>query len=78
MGEGRRTLVYIAMHDRRLYVLEASAPEERPEPGLFTQSMGYLDEDGKRIRYTETIYSNSYHGLGVYPRPDYRVRDDPQ
>jgi hypothetical protein len=36
--------------------------------------MGYLDKDGKRIRYTDTVYSNSYHGLGVYPAPGYRVR----
>lgn len=71
--DGRRTLVYTAMHNRKLYVLEASAPEEDPEPGLFQQSLGWLDENGKRIRYTETIYSNSYHGLGVYPRPGYRV-----
>ena len=72
-GDGRRTLVYVAMHDRKLYVLEASAPEEHAEPGLFQQSLGWLDKDGKRIRYTETVYSNSYHGLGVYPRPGYRV-----
>lgn len=71
--DGRRTLVYVAMHERKLYVLEASAPEEHPEPGLFQQSLGWLDKDGNRIRYTETIYSNSYHGLGVYPRPGYRV-----
>ena len=74
-GNGTRTLVYLAMHDRKLYILEAAAPEEYPEPGLFTQSMGYLDKDGKRIRYTETVYSNSYHGLGVYPRPGYRVSE---
>lgn len=77
-GDGTRTLVYIAMHDRKLYILEAAAPEEHPEPGLFTQSMGYLDKDGKRIRYTETVYSNSYHGLGVYPRPGYRVSGEGQ
>ena len=74
-GGGMRTLVYIAMHDRKLYVLEAVSPEAFPEPGLFTHSMGYLDKDGKRIRYTETVYSGSYHGLGVYPRPQYRVSD---
>ena len=68
-GEGMRTLVYIAMHNRKLYILEGAAPEEHPEPGLFTQSMGYLDKDGKRIRYTDTVYSNWYHGLGVYPAP---------
>ena len=74
-GGGLRTLVYIAMHDRKLFVLEAVSPESYPEPGLFTHSMGYLDKDGKRIRYTETVYSGSYHGLGVYPRPQYRVSD---
>jgi hypothetical protein len=72
---GMRSLVYVAMHDRKLYVLDATVPEEYPEPGLFTHSMGYLDKDGKRIRYTETVYSGSYHGLGVYPRPGYRVSE---
>jgi hypothetical protein len=74
-GGGMRTLVYVAMHDRKLYVLEAVSPESFPEPGLFTHSMGYLDKDGKRIRYTETVYSGSYHGLGVYPRPQYRASE---
>jgi hypothetical protein len=74
-GGGLRTLVYVAMHDRKLFVLEAVSPEAYPEPALFTHSMGYLDNDGKRIRYTETIYSGSYHGLGVYPRPQYRVSE---
>jgi hypothetical protein len=69
----RRTLVYVAMHQRKLYILEASSPAHYPEPGLFQQSIGWLDEHGKRIRYSETIYSNSYHGLGVYPRPQYRI-----
>ena len=69
----RRVLVFVAMHQRKLYILEASAPHHHPEPGLFQQSMGYVNENGKRIRYTETIYSNSYHGLGVYPRPEFRV-----
>jgi hypothetical protein len=69
----RRVLVYVAQHHRKLYILEASAPESTFEPGLFQQSMGYLNEKGERIRYTETIYSGSYHGLGVYPAPKYRV-----
>ena len=75
-GGGMRTLVYTAMHDRKLYILEGVSPEHYPEPSLFTHSMGYLDPDGKRIRYTETVYSNSYHGLGVYPRPKYRVNEN--
>jgi hypothetical protein len=74
-GGGMRTLVYVAMHDRKLYVLEAVSPESFPEPALFTHSIGYLDKDGKKIRYTETVYSGSYHGLGVYPRPQYRTSE---
>ena len=75
-ADKRRMLVYVAMHNRKLYILEGSVPEGLPEPGLFQQSMGYLDKDGKRIRYTETVYSNSYHGLGVYPTPAYRISND--
>lgn len=74
--DGRRTLVYVSMHGRKLYILEGSVPEGKPEPGLFQQSLGYLNKDGKRIRYTETVYSNSYHGLGVYPEPKYRFSED--
>ena len=40
-----------------------------------TDVMKWLDEDGNFIRYTETVYSNSYHGLGVYPQPEYRVSE---
>jgi hypothetical protein len=72
-ADGRRALVYLAMHERKLYILEGSVPEGQPEPGLFQQSLGWLDKEGNRIRYTETVYSNSYHGLGVYKRPAYRV-----
>ena len=44
-------------------------PAGYPEPGLFQQSMGWVDKDGQgRIRY-QTIYSNSYHGMGVHPVP---------
>jgi hypothetical protein len=74
--DGRRTHVYVAMHERKLYLLEGSVPEGFPEPGLFQQSLGWLDKDGNRIRYTETVYSNSYHGLGVYPKPAYRVSSE--
>ena len=63
-----RTFAYILMHEDKLYILEGTVPQGYPEPGLFQQSMGWVDQDGNRIRY-QTIYSNSYHGLGVYPVP---------
>lgn len=58
-----RTFVSIYLHDDRLYVLEATVPQGRRGMGLFQQSLQFLDEEGRRIRY-ERIYHNSG------PRPD--------
>jgi hypothetical protein len=65
-----RTFAYVAMHDRKLYLFEGTVPAGNPEPALFQQSVGWLDKDGNGIRY-QIIYSNAYHGLGVYPVPNY-------
>jgi hypothetical protein len=35
---------------------------------LFQQSMRWVDKNGNGIRY-QSIYSNSFHGMGVYPAP---------
>ena len=66
-----RTFAWIGMHARKLYILEGTVPAGYPEPGLFQQSIGWVDKDGNGIRY-EMLYSNSYHGLGVYPVPAVR------
>jgi hypothetical protein len=63
-----RTFAWVGMHGRRLYILEGTVPAGSPEPGLFQQSIGWVDQDGKDIRY-QMLYSNSFHGLGVYPVP---------
>jgi hypothetical protein len=63
-----RTFAYIAMHENKLYILEGTVPKGYPEPGLFQQSLGWVDKNGNSIRY-QTIYSNAYHGMGVYPKP---------
>ena len=63
-----RTLAYIAMHENKLYILEGTVPKGYPEPGLFYQSLGWVDKDGNGVRY-RTIYSNAYHGLRQYPVP---------
>jgi hypothetical protein len=63
-----RTFAYVAMHENKLYILEGTVPKGYPEPGLFQQSLGWVDKDGNGIRY-QNIYSNSYHGMGVYPPP---------
>lgn len=52
-----RTYVAIYLHQSRLYILEATVPQGTPPPGLFQQSLSFLDGDGNRIRYQE-IYSN--------------------
>ncbi len=63
-----RTFAYIGMHEHKLYIVEGTVPKGYPEPGLFQQSMGWVDKDGNGVRY-QTIYSNAYHGMGVYPVP---------
>jgi hypothetical protein len=62
------TYAWIGMHQNKLYIVEGTVPSGFPEPGLFQQSMGWVDKDGNSIRY-QTIYSNSYHGMGIYPVP---------
>lgn len=70
-----RTLAWVGMHDRKLYIVEGTVPEGRPEPGLFQQSIVFVDKEGYGIRYENIVYSNAYHGLGVYPAPSIRRGD---
>ena len=53
-----RTFASVYMHENRLVVLEATVPKNYPPPNLFTQSLSWLDENGKGIRYS-TIYINA-------------------
>jgi hypothetical protein len=46
-----RTYIAIHLHNRRLYILEATAPAGLPPPGHFQQSLNILDETGEPIRY---------------------------
>ena len=57
--DGSRTFLAIHMHENRLYIIDGTVPKGAPQPALFQQSMGFIDKDGKRIRYQE-IYSNAY------------------
>jgi hypothetical protein len=66
-----RTFAYVTMHENKLYILEGTVPKDHPEPGLFQQSLGWIDKDGRPVRYQQIIYSNAYHGMGVYPKPTY-------
>lgn len=66
-----RTFASIYMHENKLYIMEGTVPDGYPEPGLFQQSLGWLDEFGNGIRYTQ-IY---LHGA---PRPPYNARQGAQ
>ena len=57
--DGSRTFVAIHMHENRLFIIDGTVPKGAPQPALFQQSFGFVDKEGKRIRY-ETIYSNAY------------------
>ena len=54
-----RTFAGIYMHENKLYIVEATTPAGYPEPGLFQQSIGWLDENGIGLRY-QSIYSNGW------------------
>jgi hypothetical protein len=65
-ADGSRTFAFIGMHDMKLYIIEGTVPVGSPEPGLFQQSLGWVDKDGNGIRY-QTIYANQFNGLGDAP-----------
>jgi len=65
-----RTFAGIYMHQNKLYLIEGTVPAGYPEPGLFQQSLGWLDENGVGLRY-QTYYSNGY------PPPPRVVRRGP-
>lgn len=54
-----RTFAVIHMHEYHLYILEGTVAAGQPPPALFQQSLGFLDKEGKRIRY-ETTYSHGF------------------
>jgi len=58
-ADGSRTFAAIHMHENRLYIMEGTVPAGAPEPGLFQQSLGFIDAQGDRVRY-RSIYSNGY------------------
>jgi hypothetical protein len=66
--DGSRTYAYIAMHEMKLYVAEATVPKNAPPATLYQTSMSWVDKDGKGIRYT-TMYNNEFHGMRQYPVP---------
>jgi len=69
-----RTFAAIHRHGTRLYILEATVPKGAPAPGLFQQSLEFLTEDGKPIRY-RTYYTTGYSEDWKFPAaPPARTR----
>lgn len=64
-----RTYASIYMHENRLVLLEATVPRGYPPPTIFQQSLGWLDENGTRVRY-QFIYNNEPD----VPKPPMRGR----
>ena len=62
------------MLDRRLYVLEGTVPGDDPPPGLFQQSLGMLDEMGRRVRYQGDAEGNYSRVQTLY---EYVGEEDP-
>ena len=57
--DGSRTFAAINMHEDRLYVQEGTVSADSPPPLVFQQSLGFLDQEGRRIRYA-SAYSNGF------------------
>jgi hypothetical protein len=51
LPDGSREFVALHMHEGRVYILDAVVGPGEPEPGLFQQSLQFLDDNGDVIRY---------------------------
>lgn len=69
-----RTFAALHMLDRRLYVLEGTVPGDAPPPGLFQQSLGMLDEMGRRVRFQSDAEGNFSRVQTLY---EYIGEEDP-
>jgi hypothetical protein len=67
-ADGSRTFAEIHRHGTRLYILEATVPARAPAPGLFQQSLIFIDEEGRSIRY-RSIYTTGYSEGWKFPAP---------
>jgi hypothetical protein len=47
------------MHEDKLYIMVGTVPPGYPEPALFQDSLGFLDEKGQGIRY-RSLYRNGF------------------
>jgi hypothetical protein len=50
-ADGSVTFASIYMHRNKLYIMEGTSPAGYPPPGLFQQSLSWIDAQGERPRY---------------------------
>ena len=62
-----RTFAAIHQHAGRLYIHQATVARGMPEPILFMQSLGFVDAEGRNVRY-RTFYTEGY-GEWQFPHP---------
>jgi hypothetical protein len=55
--DGSTTITSNFMHEDKLYLLEGTVPADTPPPNLFHNSLGFLNDQGQRIRYASP-YAN--------------------
>jgi hypothetical protein len=72
--DASRSFIGLYMLNHRLYVLEGTVPDDYPPPGLFQQSLGMLDEVGRRVRYESDAEGNYSR---VQSRYEYVGEEDP-
>jgi hypothetical protein len=62
-----RSFAAIHQHAGRLYIHQATVARGMPEPILFMQSLGFVDDEGRNVRY-HTFYTEGY-GEWKFPHP---------
>ena len=62
-----RTFAALHQHAGRLYIHQVTVNRGMPEPILFMQSLGFVDEEGRNVRY-QTFYTEGY-GEWKFPHP---------
>jgi len=70
-----RTYVAVHQHAGRLYIQEATVPVGMPEPLLFLQSLAWVNEEGKAIRYRTLYTEGSGDFKFPHPQPPFTLRD---
>lgn len=67
-----RTFASIYMHENRLVIVDASVPRGHPPTAAFNESLNWLDETGRPVRYQGT-----YVNIPDVPKPAPRGRSAP-